>query len=430
MVGGMTDTGSGGVGGEHARTVPRKPSAPHGLAADGVTFALCGYVLFALFMGTNVPSPLYRVYQQVFGFSPLVVTLVFAVYMAALIPSLLLFGPLSDVVGRRRVLLAGVGLAISGAALFAVAEGTPWLFAARIVQGVSMGVASGAVTAAMVESEPGRDRARAVVVATGCIVAGGGFGPLLAGLLAQYAPWPRTLVYLVVIAAFLPALYGVTRLPAQASVAAWRPRRPHVPTSILDAFVTASVSSFLAWSVTGLFLSLVPSYAMELAGTENLAVAGGVVAMLLGCSAVAQVRGRGQEPRRAQRRGLGLLVVGLAVLVVAGEARSLTFLAVATVAAGVGQGLAFLGAMAEVNAAAPPEQHADIVSSFYVVTYVGTGAPVIGVGLLATHITLLAAVELFAAALAVICLLASLRLVRPRATGARSSAARAAPSVQ
>jgi predicted MFS family arabinose efflux permease len=419
----VTDTRGAHVLGEAGGSVEGEAPTASTTRASGVTFGLCGYILFVLFLGTNVPSPLYRVYQQVFGFSPLVVTLVFAVYMAALIPSLLLFGPLSDVIGRRRVVLPGLGLAMVGAALFAVAEGTAWLFAARVTQGVSMGVASGALTAAMVESEPDGNQARAVVFATGCIVTGGGAGPLLAGVLAEYAPWPRTLVYLVVLVALVPALYGASRLPNRPSAARWRPRRPQVPASIRPAFVTASASSFLAWSVTGLFLTLVPSYATALAGTSNLVVAGGVVALLLGCSAVVQVRGQGQHPRTAQRRGLGLLVGGLVLLVAAGEARSLPLLLVATMAAGVGQGLAFLGSMAEMNQVAPPDRHADILSSFYVVTYVGTGAPVIGVGLLATHIALLNAVEAFAAALAVLCLIAFARLVLIRTRAVDSPAA-------
>lgn len=390
-----------------------------GRTGEAVTFWLCGYTLVVLFMGTNMPSPLYRVYQETFGFTPLVVTLIFAVYMAVLIPSMLLFGPLSDVIGRRRVLLPAIVAAMAGAGLFAAADGTSWLFAARIVQGVSMALGQGAVIAAMAESEPVGDRARAAVVATGCIVVGGGAGPLVAGLLAEYGPSPRTLVYLLEVGLLLPALYGVNRLPDVRATDRWRPRRPHLPGPLRQEFFTASATSFLAWAVTALFLTLVPSYATTLAGTTNLAMAGGVVALLFAASALVQVRGQGLEPRWAQRRGLALLVVGLGILVLAGEVRSLPLLLVATAIAGAGQGLAFLGAMAAVNRAAPRDRHADVVSSFSVLTYVGTGAPVIGVGLLATRISLLVAVELFAGGLAVLCLGALARLVASDRRGSR-----------
>src|SRR3954462_13866580 len=60
-----------------------------------------------------VPSPLYAVYQQRWGFSASTLTGVFAVYAVALLGSLLVVGALSDHVGRRPVLAA----AIAGEAL-------------------------------------------------------------------------------------------------------------------------------------------------------------------------------------------------------------------------------------------------------------------------------------------------------------------------
>jgi MFS family permease len=377
-----------------------------------LTYGLCGYGLFVLFMGTNMPSPLYRVYQRNFEFSPLVVTLVFSVYVATLIPALLLFGPLSDAIGRRPVLVPALTVAAAGALLFAEARSVGWLFAARIVQGIAMGLGSGAFTAAMVDTQPRGDAGRAALAATGCVVGGAGAGPLVAGALAEYGPRPLQFVYWLEIAALVPAIYGATRLPDGGGGVRWRPRRPHVPAAIRRPFTIASISSWLAWAVTGLFLALVPSYALALADTTNLALAGGVVALLFGCSALAQLVLASGDVLRMQVRGLGLLTAGMAVLVAAGEARRLSLLLVATAVAGVGQGLAFLGAMRQVQAVAPAHQKADVMSSFYVITYVGTGLPVIGVGFLATRITLLSAVEIFAVTLGGLCAAAVVLLPR------------------
>ena len=93
-------------------------------------FWAVAYALLILLTGTNLPTPLYRGYEASFGFSPLVVTLIFAAYVAALVPSLLVAGPLSDAVGRRRVLLPALAVAALGSLCFALAEGTAWLFAA------------------------------------------------------------------------------------------------------------------------------------------------------------------------------------------------------------------------------------------------------------------------------------------------------------
>lgn len=377
-------------------------------------FWAAAYTYLVLLVGANVPTPLYAGYERAFGFSPLVVTLVFAVYVAALIPSLLVAGPLSDAVGRRLVLLPAVGLAVAGSVVFALAAGTAWLFAARIVQGVALGTASGAVTAAMAELEPGRDRRRAAMVATVAAVAGVGAGPLLAGLLAQYGPAPDVLPYLVEVALLVPAGIAIAAMPEPGVRSRWRPRRPQVPAAIRAAFISSGITSFLAWAVTALFLTLIPSYVATLVSSTNLALGGGVVALMLGCSAIAQRATYGRRAKPLQMGGLGLLTASLAFLIAAGAVHSLGLLLGAAVLAGAGQGLGFLGAMTEINQAAPPDRHADVLSSFYVVTYFGTGLPVIGVGFLATALGLLPAVRIFAAIAGLLCLAALAARIRAR----------------
>lgn len=118
------------------------------------------YTLLVVIVGTNLPSPLYGVYQREFGFGPLVLTLVFATYAGVLVPALLLAGPLADAVGYRRVLVPSVLLAAAGAVLFVFADSPGWLFAARAVQGLAIGAGSGALTAALVATDPGTGRGR------------------------------------------------------------------------------------------------------------------------------------------------------------------------------------------------------------------------------------------------------------------------------
>ena len=292
---------------------PPAPPAPDrarpGLAAS-VRFWAAAYTLALLLAGTNLPTPLYRDYQRAFGFSSLGVTLVFSAYVAVLIPSLLVAGPLSDAIGRRRVLLPAVGLAATGSLLFALAAGTGWLLAARVVQGLALGAAAGPLTAALVEVEPAGNRRRAAVVAAVASVGGVGVGPLLAGLLAEYAPAPRLTPFLVHVALLVPAALAMAALPAVPQTTRWRPRRPGVPASIRRVFATSGAASFLAWAVVGLFLTLVPSYVTTLTGSHDPALGGGVAALLLACSAVAQLVGYGRPPpaavpRRKAERGKG-----------------------------------------------------------------------------------------------------------------------------
>src|SRR5690348_4146304 len=115
--------------------------------------------------GANLATPLYAVYSQRFHFSSLVLMAVFATYAIVLVPSLVLFGRLSDRFGRRVVILLGLGFAVCGLALFAAAQSTAWLVGARAVQGLAVGMISGAATAALVELDPDGDRRRAALLA-------------------------------------------------------------------------------------------------------------------------------------------------------------------------------------------------------------------------------------------------------------------------
>lgn len=154
-------------------------------------FTAVAFTLLVLLAGPNVPTPLYPTYEHAFGFSPLVIALIFAVYALAVIPALLVFGPLSDAVGRRRVLLPAIGLALVGSALFALASGPVWLFTARAAQGLAVGAAQGTASAALTDTDPDDNNARAALVSSLAVAGGIAAGPLLGGLLAQYAPAPR-----------------------------------------------------------------------------------------------------------------------------------------------------------------------------------------------------------------------------------------------
>ncbi|MEU6040512.1 MFS transporter [Actinomadura sp. NPDC047616] len=370
--------------------------------------------MLILLTGTNLPTPLYRGYEAEYGFSPLMVTLIFAAYVAVLIPSLLVAGTLSDAVGRRSVLLPAVALAALGSLVFALAAGTEWLFAARILQGLALGAASGPLTAALTELEPSGNRRKAALVSTVASVGGLGLGPVLAGVLAQYAPAPHVLPFVVEIVLLAPALATVITLPSTRSRTRWRPRRPEIPADMRAVFATSGTASFLAFAVIGLFLTLVPTYVATLSGSTNLLLGGAAVALMLLCSALAQLLGYGRPARALEMVGLPLLATGLVLLALAGAFSSLILLLAATVIAGTGQGLAFLGGLTAVNQAAPADRHADVLSSFYVIIYLGVGLPVIGVGFLATVAGLLAAVQYFAGFAALLCLVMLLVLARAR----------------
>lgn len=394
-------------------------------ATRWLPFVAVAFALTVLMVGTNIPTPLYPVYARSFGFSPLVVTLIFATYAAVLMPSLLVFGPLSDVVGRRRVLLFAVAVSAVGAVVFALAASTVALFLARVIQGLGVGAAQGVAAAALADAEPDGNGLRAALAASIATAGGTALGPLLAGTLAQYAPLPTRLAYGVELLLLLLAFGGVFLwLPRGALRGGrWRLTRPSVPRGVGRAFAIAGSTAFLAWAVAGLFLALMPGYVTQLIKTSNLALTGGIVALMLGCSAAAQLSVRRIGPAPAQIAGLALLLVSLAGIVFAARAASVTIIFGATVVAGVGMGLAFAGALAAAGAMAPAQQRGELLSAFFVFCYAGVSLPVIGLGFMARAVGLVPAVAAFAAVIGLACVVALIVLSRTAGRGQHTGAA-------
>jgi MFS family permease len=368
-----------------------------------------------LMAGANLATPLYALYAAKFHFSSLVLTTVFATYAVVLVPALIFFGRLSDRFGRRPVILAGLAVAAVGLVLFSVADGTAWLYGARAVQGLAVGIIGGPATAALVELDPDGNRRRAALFAGLAQAGGSAAGPLAAGVLAQWAPDPLRLCYLVGIGATLLVALATLTLPrSRAGEERWQPQWPRVPSEIRGEFARVALVAAIAWASVALYLSIVPSYAASLAKTHSIALLAAVSALALLASCAAQVA----APRHTQRIGLLVLAVGMLGLILAAPAHSLAILVVGSVLAGIGHGASFLDAQQDVNELAPEERRGEVTAAFIAAIYGVVASAVIGAGLLDTRFSLQASVAVVAAALAV----AAVALgAWPRATASASS---------
>src|SRR5204863_7819822 len=106
-------------------------------------FAAAAYAFAVNMLGTTLPTPLYGIYQQRFGFSELMITVIFATYAAGVIAALILFGRLSDQIGRRRAPLPGLGFSALSAVAFLLAQGLAPLLVGRVLSGLSAGIFTG-----------------------------------------------------------------------------------------------------------------------------------------------------------------------------------------------------------------------------------------------------------------------------------------------
>src|SRR3954453_16792760 len=177
-----------------------------------VAYAHVAVVIGLALFASGTPSPLYGTYRELWGFSPVVLTLIYATYAFGVLASLLLAGRLSDEIGRRPVLLASLGTLMATSVLFALADSTAWLFVARGIQGLATRLALGAASAALLDLHPTRNPA-SVGLINGVASAGGiGLGTGVASLLVEPTPAPRFLPYVLLFALFAIDLYAAPRM--------------------------------------------------------------------------------------------------------------------------------------------------------------------------------------------------------------------------
>ena len=392
--------------------------------------ASAAFALAIAMLGTTLPTPLYALYRERFGFSELMITVIFATYAAGVIASLLLFGRLSDQVGRRRVLLGGLALSALSAGVFLIADGLALLIVGRVLSGLSAGIFTGTATATLVDLAAPERRGRATLVATIANMGGLGCGPLLAGALSQWAGSPLQLTFWVDLVLLVPATIGIWAMPetvAERSRPRLRPQGLTVPAEMRATFVQAALAGFAGFAVLGLFTAVAPAFLGQELGVTSPAVIGLVVFAVFAASMVGQVMLQLVAEALAMPAGCLALIAGMGSLALGVALSSLALLVLGGVIAGFGHGLAFRAGLTAVTARAPAEQRGDVASSFFVVMYVAIALPVIGVGILAQAIGLRPAGLIFAAAVAAVAIVVLVLLGRERASGAVAFAAAGRP---
>ncbi|WP_035741246.1 MFS transporter [Arthrobacter sp. MA-N2] len=372
-------------------------------ASTRARLVLAGVVMFTLLVGANLASPLYPLLQSELGITSLGVTIAFASYVLALVGVLMLAGHWSDHIGRRAALVLAVVVGLAGGLVFANADNLLMLSAGRMLQGVAVGLATGASSAALRELLPYRPEwaSRFTLLSSSGGVAA---GPAIGGLLSLLPGATSTpfVIHAAVLLLLLVPLWLLKARPAIRPAEGPRPytvlapRRPSVSRDARGAFWLASSVGFLSFAVFGFCLSLAPGYFAVVVHADSRPMTGLLAGLTLGASALSQlltVRGRFAVPA-------GLAVLGGSIVLV-GAAASLSspvLLVAASLAAGVGQGVAFRLVFNDVAGKVEASRHAQIISTLYVITYLGSAVPVIGLGLAASVIGLGAAASCFTVA--------------------------------
>jgi MFS family permease len=369
--------------------------------------------LGAMFVGAILPTPLYPIYKQHFGFSGVTLTLIYAVYVLGNLVALLFLGRLSDQIGRRVVTLPAIGVGIVSAVVFAAAASTAWLFAGRVLSGFSTGLASGTSTAWIAELYGGTQRGLAARIAAAANFFGCAAGPLLGGLLAQFAFSPLQLPFYVYLAALIAVGVAIlfapetVQKPKRLGQASLTPRLG-VPQNIRLQFVAPAVTGFATFALIGFYSALIPNMLADSLHVSVPLVSGAIVCELFGIAALT-ILGTGRlDSRPTILSALAVLLPSVWLLVVAEIIQSLPLLLFAAALGGVSGGLGYRGSLEVINRIAPADRRSEVVSSYLIALFAGNSVPVIGIGLLSAMTDTFIAHIVFAAVITALAAIAAL----------------------
>ena len=372
-------------------------------------------VLTGVALGVSgLPAPLYGIYETTWHLSPLATTIVFAAYAIAALAAVLVSGRISDVVGRKPVLLGALGALVVGLGVFVIADSMAMLLLARVIHGAAVGSIVVAGAAALLDLRPDRG-VRSGQLSGVSFNIGMTIAIIGSALLAQYAPHPLRTPYVVVAVICLAVGAGVLALREPHSAPTRGPiriARPAVPQEIRGDFWFSALGVMASWSVLGVLLSLYPSLAARQTHIDNLVFGGAVVGTTAFAAALAQLAATRLPARYSAIIGdIGMAIsLVLTVPVLMSHRWQLVFLAAALL--GITFGLGFGGSLRHLSDVVPAGRRGETMSAFYLLAYTAMAVPTLVAGWAATRWDLGAVFPWFAATVAAACLVAAAAGIR------------------
>jgi MFS family permease len=342
------------------------------------------WLLFAVAWGSNHFVPLLIVYRERLALSSVELAVLFGVYAVGLVPGLLFGGPLSDRVGRRKVVVPSSCVALFGTCILGSAAtfGFPALLAGRFVVGLGAGATFSAGTAWVQDLAAGEPIGTGARRAAMALSSGFGGGPLVSGLLAQWLPGPMRLPYAVQGTVLVTTLAAVVlagrdephlahELPREPEGAAGA-RAPAPP-----GFVGVVLGAPWVFAFPAVSAAVLPALVRGQLGSFAVVFAGVVTAVTLLTGVVVQPRLREESPRSANLFGLACGSAGLLCGAAAAAGQFVAGVLVAAVLLGCGYGGCLIAGLRFIESGAPPRSRGRYNGIFYAMTYVGFASPLV-----------------------------------------------------
>lgn len=361
----------------------------------GSPFSWVSFAMIVGVMGTALISPLYGLYKDTWQLQTSDISLMYVVYMGGALLGLLFLGRLPDRVGFRPMMLCGLALSLIGTAISLFAWDMTSLNVGRFIVGVASSMLTTSATLGL--SRLSRHaNPQHVAMMTGFLMAFGfGLGPLVGGIIGQWGPAPLVITYIPTLLLGSLALTALHRLKLPESARAAPGQRLRVQdilpsltwpeASASKAFALTCCLPLMAFGVFGLYTSMAPLFLDLLLPWHGPVVSGTTIALILFTSAAVQVLTARLPTHLTGALGLISLALSNALLMVNLWISSATLFAVGVLLTALGHGMTMIAGMSMVNRLATANNRAGLLATYLVVGYVGSMVPMMGIGWIADH---------------------------------------------
>ncbi|MEU8301365.1 MFS transporter [Micromonospora sp. NPDC048909] len=349
-----------------------------------LTFISAVVSLVAAFAAVGSTIPLFNIYRAEDGFTNAGISMTVVAYSAATLTTLLVLGRLSNHLGRRPISIASLVLLLLGCVLLLNVHDIGTLITSRLLMGLGAGLASSSLTAYIVDAAPAKPAWLASVASSQTVMLGLAVGAIASGALVQFGPWPRDLIFLVVIGLLLLSVgliaispETVTRMPS-----AWRSLRPrvYVPARVRHLLPVAAAVFVATWAAGAFYQAFVPALVEDQLHTSSPLIVGLVFAAYMGPSVLGAPLGGRFTTTAAQRVGMIAFLAGMIGIITAIATGTLALFIAATIVAGAAQGIAISAATRGLLHGSTLADRAPILSVIYLLCYSGATIPALIAG--------------------------------------------------
>lgn len=376
------------------------------MASTRFAFWISAAVVAHTLWTSAAPAMIYPLYAAQWQLSMTVLAVIFGIYPLSVVLTMLLSAGLSDRLGRKRIMLAGLVSSAAGVLMFAVAGEVYTLMAGRVLMGIGVGLSAGPSAAALVDYAGQGGAGRSASVTLGAQSVGFAGALLLAGALVTWAPAPTRLSFYVLFTLLLLLILLCLFIPGDRHDLPTRRlmARPHVPPYLRRSFIYAALAVMGAYTHGVLISSLGAQVARSLIGSPSAWVNSLALALFPVALGITGGFARRVEARRAIMTGSALSMLGMASLCVSVSVHSLAYFIGASLISGAGYAFMTFGGLALIAQEARREERGNAMSMLFVFAYLFTGGLAIALGKTATSLNLSFAIYSGAFILTAVCL--------------------------